>query len=48
MQGCTPTARHGVTRKEAQKKISGYRKSVWKEPTVKRCLLILDLKALRS
>ena len=30
------------------KKITGYRKSVQKEPTVKRCLLILDLKPLRS
>ena len=34
--------------KKSIKKITGYRKSVWKEPTVKRCLLILDLKALRS
>ena len=31
--------------KEAQK---DYRKSVQKEPTVKRCLLILDLNPLRS
>ena len=28
MQGWTATTRHGVTRKEAQKKITGYRKSV--------------------
>ena len=48
MQGKTATTRHGVTRKKAQKKIAGYRKSVSKEPTVKRCLLILDLKPLRS
>ena len=45
MQG---TMRHGVRRKEAEKKITGYRKSVKKEPTVKRGLLILDLKPLRS
>ena len=48
MQGWTATTRHGVTGKEAQKKITGYRKSVEKEPTIKRCLLILDLKPLRS
>ena len=42
MQGWTATTRHGVTRKEAQKR------SVSKEPTVKTCLLILDLKPLRS
>ena len=35
-------------KKEITKKITGYRKSVQKEPTVKRCLLILDLKPLRS
>ena len=29
------------------KKITGYRKSVQKDPAVKRCLLILDLKPLR-
>ena len=34
--------------KKSTKKITGYRKSVYKEPTVKRCLLILDLKPLRS
>ena len=28
MQGWTATTRHGVTRKEAQKKITGHRKSV--------------------
>ena len=32
--------------KKAQKKITAYRKSVYKGPTVKRCLLILDLKPL--
>ena len=30
------------------KKIKVYRKSLYKEPTVNRCLLILDLKPLRS
>ena len=34
--------------KEAQKKVTAYGKSVQKEPTVKRCLFILDLKPLRS
>ena len=31
-------------KKKKHKKIKAYRKSVQKEPTVKRCLLILDLK----
>ena len=35
-------------KKRSIKKITGYRKYVWKEPTVKRCLLIQDLKPLRS
>ena len=35
-------------KKKKHKKITAYRKSVQKEPTVKRCLLILDLKPLRS
>ena len=37
-------------KKRSIKKITGYRKSDQKEPepTVKRCLLILDLKPLRS
>ena len=34
-------------KKRSTKKITGYRKSVYKEPTVKRCLLILNLKPLR-
>ena len=34
--------------KNKHKKIKAYRKSVYKEPTVKRCLLILDLKPFRS
>ena len=35
-------------KKKKHKKIKLYRKSVSKEPTVTRCLLILDLKPLRS
>ena len=35
-------------KKKKHKKIKAYRKSVKKEPTVKRCLLILDLKPFRS
>ena len=35
-------------KKKKRKKIKAYRKSVLKEPTVKRYLLILDLKPLRS
>ena len=47
MQGRTAATRHGVTRKRSTKKITAYRKSVFKEPTVKRYLLILDLQPLR-
>ena len=36
------TTRHGVTRKKHEK-FKAYRKSVLKNPAVKRCLLILDL-----
>ena len=35
-------------KKKTHKKIRAHRKSAKKEPTVKRCLLILDLKPLRS
>ena len=35
-------------KKNKHKKVKAYRKSVKEEPTVKRCLLILDLKPLRS
>ena len=35
-------------KKKMHKKIRAQRKSVLKEPTVKRCLSILDLKPLRS
>ena len=47
LQGWTATTRHGVTRKKNHKKITAYKKSVYKEPAVKRCLLILDLKPLK-
>ena len=41
--------RHEVTGKRSTKRLKHrYRKSVEKEPTVKRCLLILDIKPLRS
>ena len=35
-------------KKKKHKKVKAYRKSIYKEPTVKRYLLILDLKPLRS
>ena len=35
-------------KKKKHKKMKSYRKSVQKEPTVKRCLLILDLQSFRS
>ena len=35
-------------KKNKHKKIKAYRKSFYKEPTVKRCLLILELKSLGS
>ena len=35
-------------KKKNRKKIKAYRKSLQKEPTIKRCLLILDLKPFRS
>ena len=35
-------------KKKKLKKVKEYRKSVCKEPTVKRLLLLLDLKPLRS
>ena len=34
-------------KKKKHKKIKAYRKSIYKEPKVKRCLLILDLKPLK-
>ena len=47
MQGWTATTATGVTRKRSITS-KEYKKSVSKEPTVKRCLLILDLKPFRS
>ena len=35
-------------KKKKHKKIKIHRKSLYKEPTVNRCLLIIDLKPLRS
>ena len=40
MQDWTAITRHEVTRKRNTKKITAYRKSVYKEPTVKGYLLI--------
>ena len=48
MQDWTATTGHGVTRKKKHKKNTAYRKSVWKVPTAQRCLIIPDLKPLRS
>ena len=47
MQGETATTRHGVTRKEAQKRLQDT-ENLFRKNLVKRCLLILDLKPLRS
>ena len=47
MQSFTATTGHSYKKKK-HKKITAYRKSVQKERTVKRCLLILDLKPRRS
>ena len=38
----------GMEVQKKHKKIKTYRKSLMKEPTVNRCLLILDLKPFRS
>ena len=35
-------------KKKEHKKIKAYRKSLYKEPTVNRCMLMLDLKPLIS
>ena len=48
MQGWTVITRHGVTRKRSTKKIKAYRKSVWKEPRVKRCMLNLINSKLKT
>ena len=36
------------SQEKKHRKFKGSRKSVWKEPTVKRCQLILDLNLFRS
>ena len=41
MKGWTATTRYGVTKKRSTKRLK-------KEPTAKRCLLILDLRPFRS
>ena len=47
--GSTPCkAEQPLRGKKKHKKVKAYRKSVQKEPAVKRFLLILDLKLLRS
>ena len=38
----------GMELQEKHNKIKKYRKSLWKEPTINRYLLILDLKPFRS
>ena len=48
MQGRTATARHGVTRKANTKRLRHTENHFRKKPTVKRCLLILDLRPFRS
>ena len=45
MQDWTAATRHGVRRK---KKVKAYRKTVKKENTITKYLLILDLNPLRS
>ena len=49
MQGWTATTWDmELQKKKKHKTITAYRKFALKEPTVKRCLLILDIKPLRS
>ena len=47
MQGRTATTRHEVTRKRRTKRLK-HTENFFKEPTVNRCLLILDLKSFKS
>ena len=47
MQGEAATMRHGVARKEAQKRLQDT-EDLFRKNLVKRCLLILALKPLRS
>ena len=48
IQDWAATTGQGVTKKKKHKKIKVYRKSVQKESTIKKFLLILDLKPFRS
>ena len=50
MQDWTATTRPGVVRKKNHRKITAYRKFLYKEPTVivNRCLLILYLKLVSA
>ena len=49
MQGQTATNyKTWSYKKKKDKKIKAYSKSVYKKPTVKRCLFILDLKQFES
>ena len=43
----TVTTRHGATRKR-RKRLKAYKKAIEKEPTVKRCMLTLDLEPFTS
>ena len=45
--GFTPYKAEQPLEKKKYKKIKAYRKSLYKEPTVNRCLLILELKPFR-
>ena len=47
MQGWTAPTRNGVKTKRSTKKLKRT-ENLFKEPTVNRCLLILDLKAYKS
>ena len=47
MQGWTATMRHGTYKKKKHKKMRAHRKSVQKEPIVKRCLFRLKAKNSR-
>ena len=48
MQGQTATMRHGVTRKKSTGRLQHTGNLFRKNFRVKRCLLILELKPLRS
>ena len=48
MQGWTATSRHGVTKKRSTKRLKHTENLLRKNHAVKWCLLILDLKPLRS